>query len=466
MTNFDVKGPTLQHVGALPGIQTAEGVQYSSAQVNDFLIKEGFMPRNTNQRGNPVYERRVAEAARLLADCLTGAEDPVFFKEAMNPQRPALVMHLAEKYPGIWAMPKSGHLGLRETMSTSDFTALTVDVLDRMLYGYYNAAPITVMPLVKKHTLRDFRVVARYLIDGATTPFSIHAPAEPPLQRNLTPGPPATGQITGVKNRSEYQPQVYQGSMAVNWQAIVNDDLGIFQDATQRLAISANRTIYKFITTLRWDANGPHASLYTSAFTNQITTANGASVNNPPLSFEGLIDGLTVLGKMLDADGQPITFDGTLYLEVGPSLAPTAQNLMRQISADISVLGGTQTAANNFPQSRIRVSPWMVQGMVVVENKYIPIVVTASSGSVAAKSWALVYEPSAQARPSVEVGFLTGFDTPQLFQKLPNTMRVGGGVAPELGDFYTMQQEYKGLIVMGGVQIDGRSTVASNGSGS
>ena len=42
-------------------------------------------------------------------------------------------------------------------------------------------------------------------------------------------------------------------------------------------------------------------------------------------------------------------------------------------------------------------------------------------------------------------------------------MRVGGGVDPMLGDFYTMDQEFKGLLVMGGTQGDGRSTVSSTG---
>lgn len=465
MKNFNPVGPTLEQAGALRGHMTESGMQYSSDQVNEHVAREGFRPRNFALRGTPAYERRVTEAARLIADCISGVEDPIFMREAMVPTREPLVLYLQEKYPGIWgpSYTGTGRIGLRETMSVTDFSALTVDVLDRMMYGYYNAAPITVMPLVKKHALRDFRVVARYLIDGATKPFQIHGAGEPPQERSLTPGPPATGQITGVKNRSEYQPQLYQGYMSVNWRAIVNDDLGIFQDNTQRLAISGNRTIYKFITQQRWDANGPHASLYTAAFTNQITTANGSTVNNPPLDFEGLLNARTVLGRMLDADGQPIVFDGTLYLEVGPDLINTAMNLMKQLSADISVFGGTQTAANNFPQSRIRVEPWMIQGIVPIENKYIPLVVT--SAGVAAKCWALTYEPAAQARPSVEVGFLTGFDTPQLFQKVPNTMRVGGGVDPMMGDFYSMDQEYKAILVMGGVQIDGRSTVASNGSG-
>jgi hypothetical protein len=60
---------------------------------------------------------------------------------------------------------------------------------------------------------------------------------------------------------------------------------------------------------------------------------------------------------------------------------------------------------------------------------------------------------------------LTGFETPQLYQQVPNTMRVGGGVDPMLGDFNTMNQNFKGLLVMGGTQIDGRSSAWSTGQG-
>jgi len=79
--------------------------------------------------------------------------------------------------------------------------------------------------------------------------------------------------------------------------------------------------------------------------------------------------------------------------------------------------------------------------------------------------WGITVDPQAQARPNTEVGFLNGFETPQIFQKVPNTMRVGGGVDQMMGDFYTMDQDMKIVTVMGGVQIDGRSTVASTGRG-
>jgi hypothetical protein len=66
----------------------------------------------------------------------------------------------------------------------------------------------------------------------------------------------------------------------------------------------------------------------------------------------------------------------------------------------------------------------------------------------------------------VEIGFLNGFEEPVLFQKVPNTQRMGGGVDAMMGDFYTMDQELKIISVIGGSAIDGRTTVASDGSGS
>jgi hypothetical protein len=43
---------------------------------------------------------------------------------------------------------------------------------------------------------------------------------------------------------------------------------------------------------------------------------------------------------------------------------------------------------------------------------------------------------------------------------------MGGGVDAMMGDFYSMDSDTKIVTVFAGTQIDGRSTVASNGTGS
>ena len=452
-----------------PGLQSIGTATEWSGQAVDALVSEGGNFARRDGVKDRRHQMRVNEAARLMAAVIQGQEDPALLREAMFPRTPYMVEHLQKCYPLIFRESVSP-LGLRETMSYSDYSALTVDILDRVLYGYYTDAPIETLPLVKQVPLRDFRLVARYTMDGGVTPYmrmpsdttlTPHGAGEPPTERAMQQ---AAREVEGSTQRVTYQPQLYQAMMSVNWRALVNDDLGIFNDQTQRLAIGGRRTIAQFITSLYVSSTGYNTTLYNSTFRNLITTTYGAASNNPALSLDGLQDAFAVLSLQKDLDGQPIQFDGQLYLVTGPGrISMTAKNLLKTVQGDLSVYGGT-TNAQGFPSQRIRIDPWMVQNIVHIEDKWIPIVDTTAA--TAANMWFLTYAPSAQARPSLELGQLRGFETPQLYQKMPNTMRVGGGVDPMMGDFYTMDQSFKGVLVLGGAPLDGRSTVVSTGAGS
>ncbi len=244
----------------------------------------------------------MTEAARLYADCLQGREHPLMIAEVMSPRNEVFVKYLMEKYPGIYGDQGGRMLGLRETMAVTDYQALYVDVLDRMYYGFYNAFPIVNKDLAKIHPLRDFRVVSRYMLDGVVTPLTASDPAAPPEQRALVGPSPQDGAYP-TKNTAplQYQPLLYQAMTAVNWSAIVNDDLGIFKDLANRLAIAGNRGISKFITGKYVDANGPNAQLYNSGYANQILIANGAASDNPPMSIQGIQDAFKILAGCVTA---------------------------------------------------------------------------------------------------------------------------------------------------------------------
>lgn len=404
---------------------------------------------------------RVFEAARLYADVLQGRIDPIFLREAMQPTHAAFVNFLAESYPGIYGDPGGRQVSLRETMSVTDYQALFVDVLDRMYYGFYNAYPIVNKPLVKVHPLRDFRLVSRYLLDGVVTPFTAMDAAAPPPQRALIGPNPQDGSPATSTAPIQYQPELYQAMTSVNWRAFVNDDLGIFRDLANRLAIAGNRGISKFITGLFFQSTGLNTSLYQTGYHNIINKANGAASNNPPLSIQGIQDALKVLAGMRDSTGDPILITGKMYLVHGPALKATAENLMNQRGSFVQTEGGTGNA-QGFPTQFLEVNNWAIQNMTPVMDPYIPIVVTGSAQNTA---WAIVVDPNSQNRPCVEVGFLNGYETPQIYQKLPNTQRMGGGVDAMMGDFYSMDQDMKIVGVFGGTQIDGRSTVGSSGLG-
>ena len=417
---------------------------------------EGFHPVAASQN-----KRKVNEAARLYANVLRGREDPIFLREAMNPRRKVLVEYLQEKYPGLYGDAGGRNfLGLRETMAVTDYQALYVDVLDRLYYGFYSAYPIVNKPVVRVHPLRDFRTVKRYMLDDMVTPYTSSDPGAPPTQSALlgpTPqnaaNPPTPATSTAPVT---YSPLLYQAMASVNWAAFVNDDLGVFRDLSQRLTIKATRGISKFISGFYIVSTGPNPTLYQSGYNNLITTAFGASINNPRLSAQGLSDALKILASMKDSTGDPILASGRLILVHGPGDVAIAKNLMNMLEVYLTTEGGNAGTAQ--PAQFVRTTNWLTQNMDMIMDPYIPIICSS-----APNSWFIFVDPAGQNRPAIEVGFLNGFETPQLYSKVPNTQRMGGAVDPTMGDFFTMNQDIKIVGVMGGAVIDGRSTIASTG---
>lgn len=420
--------------------------QISPFQPEAGLGVEGFTAARRNAQST--HRRRVTEAARLIVDVSEGRTDPFYLKQAFNPTESYAMAKISESYPGL--------INLRENpiggMSITDFSILTVDVLDRLLYGYWNATPILSKPMMRMHPLSDFRNVSRYLMDGATTPPAAVPPGAQPAEK-----------VLGPQTLIQYAPQKYEAFTRVVWEAIVNDDLGVFTDLAGRLTIGANRGIELFMTGLYVDANGPNANLYTTAFLNQIITANGAATNNPPLDVQGLQDAFKVLARMVDADGYPIILSGKMYLWYGPAYTATVQNLLHMLQVQVSVNGGTANT-QGFPTQFVQTNNWMVQNITPIMNPFIRLVCTTATTQDT--MWGITLDPGAQNRPAMEFGFLKGFEAPQMYSKVPNTMRAGGGgVDASLGDFYTMAQEMKVLSVYGGKQIDGHTTIASTGRG-
>lgn len=420
-------------------------------------------------RGNPRYERRVMEAARLFRDCLSGECPWYYFSEAMRPSDPGLAWLISERYPGL--MPTQGGgaaIGLREVMSTTDYQALFVDVIDRIYYGYYNAYPIPNLGLVKQHDLRDTRLVSRFLLDGLVTPFTAMDFGAPAPEQALSGPVPQDGPTSPlVANQPiQYQPRLYQARASVNWSAMLNDDLGIFRDIANRLAISANRGISLFITNFFFSSTGLNTTLCpgpNGGYGNQLTMANGATSNNPPLSQQGIQDIFKVLAGMLDSSGQPILMTGTPILVYGPAYKAAAENLKGSLRSFVQVEGGTSNA-QGFPSQMVETMNWAMQNMTLCMDPYIPIVINNAAANIKHTAWGIVMDPNSQNRPCVEVGFLNGFKTPQLFRRAPNTMRVGGGIDETMGNFDSMDSDTKIVSAFGGAIIDGRSVVFSTGA--
>jgi hypothetical protein len=389
--------------------------------IETIRAEEASVARLYGGDGRPVrggqdarYLRRLAEAAKLIADVKAG-------------RRP---IHR-----------------LQEAMTTSDFPQLMGDILDRQLLGSYTEAPYTWNLVARRATVPDFRTVKRFTLDGAEGTLD--------EVKELAPYPAAAL----ADGQYSYSVKKHGRRLPMSWETVINDDLDAFSDIPNRFGRAARRSEEKFVTELFVDASGPHASFFTSGNRNIINATNagaGFTANNPPLSIAGLQQGMAVLANQVDADGEPIAIDA-VTLVVPPALEVTANNIINAVQIEIAeaIAGGTSN-------QRLYAANWMAQRTTAAVNRYIPRIATTANGNT---SWFLFARPG-EGRPALEIGFLRGHEAPEVFMKLPNQVRVGGGGAAPMEDFDIDAVDYKVRHVYGGVRLDPKAAVASNGSGS
>jgi hypothetical protein len=420
------------------------------ASPRDFLEGYSRVPRRRESRllsesqrqRVALHESRVASAAELFTDLFNGRVPTYYLREAIAPSTPETARLIESNYPGV-LRPAQTHdlswrgLAMQEAMSVSDFPLLMGDVMDRMLLSRFAEQPQAWREYISVGApLRDFRTVRMLSTEGGNDAWNEIVELE--------------GIEYGAITESEdtLTPTLYGRAMRLSWRLMMNDDLDAFRMIPDVLAQGGRRTINRFATDLLFDGNGPDATIFSAGNGNLIT-------GNPALSVTSLGTALAQLLSMTDSTGEPITVEG-VRLVYGPGLHVTVQNILNTLSYDASEAGGSAARL-------IRVNNWLTTGITPVMDPYIPSVVTTTPAN-AATSWLLVANPAA-GRPLARIRFLAGFDTPALYQKAPNTQRVGGGLDPDVGDFQSMASDFKGLVAFGGVVIEPKAGVGSQGDG-
>lgn len=416
--------------------------------VGNFLDGFSRIPRRSARRLSEAdtaraarHEARVAAATEFMADLLHGRSPAYYLREVLRPSSPDVTRLIESNYPGLVrpAILREGvRVGddlLQETMSVSDFPLLMGDVIDRMTLARFNEVPQVWRQYISVGSpLRDFRDVRMLETTGGTEEWDNIADLE------------AIKYTAIAESGFTMSPQLYGKGVALSWRLMMNDDLDAFRVIPSVLARGGRRTLNKFATDLLFDANGPDATFFSAANGNLIT-------GNPALSITSLATAMTQLMSMTDADGEPIGVEGVRLIH-GPGLAVTVSNLLNTLAVRTTIAGGVTGG-------EIEVNNWLARGITPVMDPYIPLVATTAN---AATSWILAAAPDS-GRPLARIRFLQGFETPAIYQKVPNTQRVGGGVDADLGDFGSMSSEFKGLIAFGGITIEPKAGVASQGDG-
>lgn len=399
----------------------------------------------SQRRAHALRESRIASAAQLIADVVNGIERAYFVKEALNPSSPQMATLINERYPGVFRRMTAHEMhlaeamygsSLAESMTTSDFPLLMGDVLDRMMLQRFMEVPQVWRQYINVgRPLRDFRTARMIQTDGGDGQWDEITEEEGLTYTNIT------------ESGHTISPALYGKAVRLAWRLLMNDDLDAFAEIPAILGRGGRRTISKFATSLLFDANGVDATFFTTVVGNRLT-------GNPDLAIDSLGTALQTLAGFTDSEGEPIMVEGVRLVH-GPGLRVTVQNILNQLTVDVTAVGGVSGQV-------VRVNNWIVKGLTPVEDPYIPIVATTNG----ATAWALVADPNSTSRPAAQMRFLAGFEQPNLYQKAPNTMRVGGGLDEGVGDFNSMATEYKGLVAFGGTTIEQLSAVGSNGSNS
>lgn len=354
-----------------------------------------------------------------------------------SPEYMAALAEAATLVGDVFAGRKRVHY-LQEAMTTSDFPLLFGDVIDRQLLANYEATVPTYRDWVKIGSVRDFRTVNRFAINGGEGRLS-----EVP-QRTEYP------QASVSDARYQYFVKKYGEKFTFDWEDMINDDLDALKDIPQRMARGATRTESYFAVDLFFGSTGPDGTFFSSGNKNIVT-------GNPALSVTAIQTALTVLSRQVDSSGEPINIT-MARLVVPPALkVPALQILNATEIWDSSATGGAESGRQihtaNFIRNLVELSV----------EPYIPTIASSSNGDT---SWMLVADPN-EGRPAAEIGFLRGHESPEVFMKSSNAVSIGGGASDEMnGDFDTDSIEYKVRHVLGGTLMDPKMAVASNGSGS
>lgn len=330
---------------------------------------------------------------------------------------------------------------LQEVLSTSDFPILFGDILDLRLLGYYNQTTPTWSQYAQRGTVADFRQTRIIALDGMQTPL-YPSNAKPELKNVVYDDNLAeTGYTTQV--------QVYERGVAYNWRMLMDRRGQFLNQIPMLLGRAAIRTEEKFATSLFVSSTGPNATFFAAGNHNLIS-------GNPALSVAGLKTALNTMYAQVDSGGDPIFIEG-VTLVVPPLLKTDAIEILKANQLELVPAPG----ATSGQGTRVFTNPWVGDFKMAV-NWYLNLIDTSGNKNT---TWYLFADPNVN-RPAMEVTFLEGYDKPSLWQKAPNTQRVGGSVEPMMGDFDDMSIHQKIMHIIGGTLLDPKVAATSNGSGS
>lgn len=338
---------------------------------------------------------------------------------------------------------------LQEGIATSDLPELLVPTLNKVLLEEYEATPKVWDQFATQLVVDDFRPVTfqalKYDDAGEDNQGDTFREGSLPTVGEYDEYPTA-----GWFSVTEQTMQVKKAGQRIrfSWESIVNDgQIGLLERLPVELALKAAGKEDEEVTKQLVATGGLNTTNFKSANQNLLS-------GNPALSLESLEDAIEA-ANLQTYNGRQITPVTQFALVIPRALEMTA----RKILAVQEVR--TETTAGSVATTTISGNPIGSQVTIVVNDWLTKI------NSGAGAYWFLIPVPGQQLNPAVALGFLRGYETPELRIKSNGGLYLGGGEVPAReGSFDNDDWEMRVRHIATGGFIVPAGTIASTGAGS
>ena len=338
---------------------------------------------------------------------------------------------------------------LQEGIATSDLPELLVPTLNKILLEEYEATPRVWDQFATRLVVDDFRPVTfqalKYDDAGEDNQGDTFREGSLPTVGEYDEYPTA-----GWFSVTEQTMQVKKAGQRIrfSWESIVNDgQIGLLERLPIELALKSAGKEDEEVTKQLVTSSGLNTTNFKSGNQNLLS-------GNPTLTLDSLEDAIEA-ANLQTFNGRQITPVTQFALVVPRGLEMQA----RKILAVQEVR--TETTAGSVATTTISGNPIGSQVTIVVNDWLTKI----NSGS--GNYWFLIPVPGQQLNPAVALGFLRGYENPELRIKSNGGIYLGGGEVPAReGSFDNDDWEMRIRHIATGGFIVPAGTIASTGAGS
>jgi hypothetical protein len=344
---------------------------------------------------------------------------------------------------------RNDRIKLQEGIATSDLPIQLAPTINKILFENYQQLPKVWDQFATRILVDDFRkqqyLNLRYEDEGMDNQGDKFRDGSLPTVGEYDEYPTA-----GFFSVTETDFAVKKAGQRIrfSWEAVVNDNnISVLERLPIELAQKAAGKEDEEVTKQLVASGGLNTTNFKSANNNLLASNLALTLEN----LEKAIEAANLQqynGKLI----QPVT---QFALVIPRALEMTARRILAVTSVE------TTTTSGSVATKRITGNPIGSQITIVVNDWLTKI------NSGAGAYWFLIPTPSATLNPSVVLGFLRGYETPELRVKAAAGTYAGGGAVPEnYGSFENDDWQMRIRHTATGGFFVPAGTIASTGAGS